>query len=332
MDKKLNEFRPLSGRIKAIDRSRDYMRAPAEIDTAALAATAVAAYWEAREKSAEPTPAQLEAAMANRALALQLVSRTVRFGVDALATTAPVAVIVGAALAIFRFILTRRTDPDIAAVITPGWVSLTLVLAVPVAAVGVALLAARLTPARRWIWENSGGAVIGAMLLSGVLVWQGWKLVDENTRRATVTFALAEERLSALVADSLGRWRVTGEFPIQQTTVGAVSVRTIAHSGRNAVYGMSTNAIPGTLIAEIRPDRGALYWKHANKEELRARLLVGNVASTQTGQIELIEPSGVSHVLKTSATLTPPESSQQFLVVVDPTKQTAIAFYPVARR
>jgi hypothetical protein len=256
-----------------------------------------------------------------------------RFGAALGFLTATLPVLV----AVFVVFLLYRFAPPLAGAseVVRSLLTVTLqpVVAALVAAVVLAAAAAWLAtrvPAGSRLFDKRVALAAGAVLtlVVGVLTWRD---LGQRAREMQVGLTLVNARLVEVVATSLEVHRTTGGFPRVESSQ-PLALTTSVHTADRAVYRASIEGLPGTVVADVRPDGGAIYWQRAHgREQLDlGGLVVGTIdAVTQDGFV-LRDSRGTSVTIKAR-----PDPARRpedrVIAVVDPRTNTAITVHPVAR-
>jgi len=168
------------------------------------------------------------------------------------------------------------------------------------------------------------GIIIG--LVAGGYVW--WDF-GQRARQAQVTISLVSSRLAQVAAASMDVRDITGTFPKVEFSPGALEFSTAVNTPRRAIYSAQAKGLKGKLVADIRPDGGAVYWQREGKSLEVGRLVFGTIHSVGPDGIVISEPDGTKTTLKA---LRDPlrKPGEQVIAVVDPRTNAAAGVYPIA--
>lgn len=293
----------------AIRGTQDQMKPMPGYDAAAVAASALDAYWQraAAESGGLARGLEGETALSLRELAAGFSASEPATG--------------------FWRDLALATLPVIAALLTlalPGWFGLLPPWELP--AIGVTVSAVvpfflfvrsrQLDRGRADLhgsfwqrWRGSLGALAGGLIIAAVV---GVSTYEATLRAAAMKLTLVERRMADFAVSSLAAVHQGGRFveaPRKQaiglaqwnwllaSSAPTLSFATEAASATEGIYRGMTAGLPGELVLRLTPSLGQLEWHQLGSTEVRDRFEIGRVVHKEKGKIELAADSGERLVL-----------------------------------
>jgi hypothetical protein len=160
--------------------------------------------------------------------------------------------------------------------------------------VGVCLALAARWPSALSLLLTSRGALAGGTLVAAVAMFV---VLSQLSDRVNASVQLGEYQLREFVLASMDSRQSAGNF-LPASAVGKFAMRTEQASSERTVYEAAAKGIPGTLVADIRPDTGYLWWQVGKERDLRASFVAGRVKRTLPDGVVIEDPAGNSRMLK----------------------------------
>ena len=208
-----------------------------------------------------------------------------------------------------------------------------------------ALTAASLSPKRETVrratrqvitsWSFVGGAVAATLILfTSFILWRLSRTYEPDAPTPTSLLSL-ESDATKMAADSLRTRFVDGDFPAQGNQSDTLRVSTVSRARNRAIYRASASGAPraGTIVADLKPDSGELYWapaqepRSSEQRETRAHFLVGKVTTAAPDRLVIENTHGEKVRLKPQLGQPLPALGQQLVAVVEPDRQRVRAIY-----
>jgi hypothetical protein len=245
---------------------------------------------------------------------------------DALAATLPTLVAVSTVLLIYHF--ASPFAPGIVRQVPQ--VTLSPIVGIIAVIVGLAAVSALFLPrmGRSFVLRESGGAMVGGLVLAIVAGGYVWWNVGQRSREAEVGVRLLSARLAQVSAASLDVHRTTGMFAAVESSSGALALTTPVRDRDFAVYRADVDGLRGHVVAEIRPNGGAVYWESKENREVVATLVVGTVESATSDEIVVRGPGQTR--LRTVPRDAARNPGDNVVAVVNPRTNGVIGVYPIA--
>jgi hypothetical protein len=96
------------------------------------------------------------------------------------------------------------------------------------------------------------------------------------------------------------------------------------------VFRSDVKGVPGSVIADIGPDGGRLYWDVAKQSEPVGTILFGTVESSTSDQFVLSAPDGKIHTFKQQAGGPRLANGSDVFVLVDPKDQAVVSLHTLS--
>ena len=353
------EFGPEDEYISAINRTAKEMAPPPGVDTKALAEKVAKEYWAAREevhrqgravrwpRSAadqhyEETTARLARAVAAKMGDTRWSSWKPYPG-PALWAVLPGLIYF---LAVYFQFRPNAAADETAARLSQGSVVVVAALLCLMIYV-VAQYISRATGSRRLPYAASAlvGGFVGTTLLAALVFYQAKRAESLSTALArsnefaqavsfgltgkklaeTVSFGLVGKEMSELAFSTMERLRNGEGIPNVNRLGGDVPLQTEIKSQTEVKYIATLDQPRGSLIAQVGPERGTLYWKYEDGKIIEAEFLVGRVVKEERGGFILQSSDGPNTWVGFKENIVDkPRPGDQIIVVIDTETNNAI--------
>lgn len=184
----------------------------------------------------------------------------------------------------------------------------------------------------REVLKTSGGALTAGVVLGLIAIFIGWKNVGDSTDSMRAVLRLQQVQLTEALAGSLGPDALNSSgsgLDAKKLHIDPSSLVRVAawqpEPGR-LLFQSSVEGLPGTMVADMQPNGGQMYWNFANRKEPLDQILYGTVESSGTGQFVLVGPDQRKYVIKTAVGYAVGRGSK-VMVLVDPADQKAVSVH-----
>lgn len=173
------------------------------------------------------------------------------------------------------------------------------------------------------------GAVYAGILLGVLAGGYAWWNVEQRARQTQITMMLLSSRVAEVAAASLSVHKNTGEFPNLDFSPGALVVKTTMHTTQQAEYNAHAAGLKGSVVADVRPDGGTVYWRGERESHELARLVLGKIRSVNADSVDVSWTNGTTGRVK--ASWDPfRKPGDTVITVVDARTNVATDVYPIA--
>jgi hypothetical protein len=216
---------------------------------------------------------------------------------------------------------TQLTQIAPAGLMTAGWaISLAILL----------VLRIQYTPD---LLARARGAIVAGVVVGVVVALAGWRNATNFAGTMQTGLAYAQEQLTNAMAAAGGPSGVTTgtATPSHLTTTSPLSTVTARTSdnGQSLVYS-NVKGLPGSVVAEIQPSGGNVYWEVANQKEPLGYILYGKIESSQAADFVLIDPTQREHIIKKPAGAPEIVKGAEVIVLMTPANEP-VSVHPLAR-
>jgi len=262
---------------------------------------------------------------------------------DAIATAIPIGVGVWAAVFFYWYRSQTSASEHIVSlassvVIRPalfGLFGLLIVFALLAALVNVPKCYKFLASHR--LLTSSGGAFAVSVTIALFLFYGTYKSLVANTRKSEIEMTLLQTQFAQAIASSINTQEKNQSSKPMILVAGLVDVQRISNAPNDMTYQATIRDFPGKLVAQVRDDKGELYWQPTKKKpgkvgnEEIGKLVLGTVKSVDSENLALVDKSGVSYNLKLPGELSPPPSrGDRVLAVIEPTSRVVQSVHSVS--
>lgn len=227
------------------------------------------------------------------------------FWLDILAVPAAAGAMILAGYLLWRFGGPIASNPSARAAVLGKLAGWTGGLGVVLWAVCLVALAASML-ARRELLMWSRGALASGVVVGLCVALSGWVYLDHTAQTMRTAVILSQVQLTREVVTSckpyllsksnLDLCAVPDEWSSSFVTVAASQNTTNRLLLRSDIKG-----VPGSVIADIGPSGGLLYWNVEKEKEPIGTILFGTVKSSNGNQFVLSSPDGTTHIIKNQA-------------------------------
>jgi hypothetical protein len=256
------------------------------------------------------------------------------FGLEAVGAAAAFVAVVGFGCFAFRFIGPGTSDPSSQAALRAQVTALApLPIMIAAWGLGVWTLGTLVTRYTRDLLQRAGGAVSGAAVVGTVVVLLAWQNTSSLAASMRTAVAFAQTQLAAALAADGGPSRLAGltaaPSPLQTSspfiTVTAATPQNGPQRVSSNVYGL-----PGSVVAEMQPAGGNVYWEIASQKQKLGYFVYGSVDRSRADEFVLTDATNREHVIKKPAGSPDVANGSEVMVFMTPTNEP-VSVYPLAR-
>jgi hypothetical protein len=182
---------------------------------------------------------------------------------------------------------------------------------------------------RRELLVWSSGALASGVVVGLVAVFSGWAYLNHTAEALRTAVTLSQVQLTRDVAVSLGPYLLNNSsLELRNvhvtTTSSLMNVAASQPEPNRLEFRSDVKGVPGSVIADIGPDGGRLYWDVAKEKERVGTILFGTVESSTGDQFVLGTADGKTHTLKRRGGAPRLADGSDVLVLVDPKDDQAV--------
>jgi len=154
----------------------------------------------------------------------------------------------------------------------------------------------------RKLLEASGGTLASGAALGLLLVAFGWIHVHHTAQTMRAAVTLNQVQFTGTVAASLGPGVLTeSSFDLRQVRIppspSIIKVAAFQPEQHRLEFKSYLDGLPGSMVAEIAPNGGDVYWDVAKEKEPLGKILFGTVESSSADKFVLTDSGGQAHTL-----------------------------------
>jgi hypothetical protein len=261
------------------------------------------------------------------------------FWLDVAAVFAAAVAISGTGYVLMRFVGPIAADPTLrSAVLSQMAGVLRPVPVVSAWVVSLGVLGSLMLFYRRELLEGSAGALVAGCALGVVGAMLGWQNLKSTAATLSASVTLRQVQLTDAVAAYVAPFPWTSSRPAfdvdkvpVQSSVSRIQLTAWQKKPDHLVFASKVDGLPGSMVADMKPTGGQLYWDVASKQKPLAKILFGTVKSVAGDQFVLVDHDQQAHTFKRPAgsSVTP---GAELLVLVSGTDDAVVSVHPITRK